>query len=372
MSKHTIRKDKTCLNCNYVVENKFCSNCGQENSDTRKSFHHLFIHFFEDLTHYENSFWKTIKNLLFRPASLTKEYLSGKRMSYLAPIRLYIFISFVTFFMISVLPDGNSEKNDANQKEKIKSNTKNIGILKVSFDDEEINNKIKKIESPQGKKIEKLLEDGLLTKKEADTLISYSEKSFEKQNDSFIMGSTRFKSIQELDSLQKFGKNKLSPMKYWLSKKLFKVTHNFNREQLKEKFLESFQHNLPKALFIYMPIFAFLLWLFHGKKKYYYFDHGIFTLHFFSFLLTIVLLYNLLVTFVDAFNFKNFSDVFSAILIFIVIIWIIFYFFRAHRRFYNETRLISRLKSIGLFILNFFFISIVLSFIVLYSLINIH
>lgn len=96
MSKKILRKDKTCLNCRYVVENKFCPNCGQENSDTRKTFHHLFLHFFEDLTHYENAFWKTIKNLILKPANLTKEYLSGKRLSYLAPVRLYIFISFLT------------------------------------------------------------------------------------------------------------------------------------------------------------------------------------------------------------------------------------------------------------------------------------
>ena len=101
--KSPIRKDKTCLNCNHVVAERFCPNCGQENTDTRKTFYHLFVHFFEDLTHYENAFWKTIRNLLFKPAALTKEYLSGKRLSYLAPVRLYIFISFVTFLFINVL-----------------------------------------------------------------------------------------------------------------------------------------------------------------------------------------------------------------------------------------------------------------------------
>jgi hypothetical protein len=114
MSKSPLRKDKTCLNCRYVVENRFCPNCGQENTDTRKTFYHLFVHFFEDLTHYENAFWKTIKNLLFKPAALTKEYLSGKRLSYLAPIRLYIFISFITFFLIilrSKTMDGYCNSN---------------------------------------------------------------------------------------------------------------------------------------------------------------------------------------------------------------------------------------------------------------------
>ena len=116
MGKTVLRKDKTCLNCRYVVENRFCPNCGQENTDIQKTFHHLFIPFFEDLTHYENAFWKSIKNLLFKPATLTKEYLSGKRLSYLAPVRLYIFISFVTFFLITVFPNEKSGLVNINEK----------------------------------------------------------------------------------------------------------------------------------------------------------------------------------------------------------------------------------------------------------------
>ena len=133
MSKNKIRIDKTCLNCNYVVESKFCPNCGQENVETRKSFYHLFVHFFEDLTHYENAFWRTIKNLLLKPAALTKEYLSGKRMSYLAPVRLYIFISFATFFIFSVLPNQKELKS---KSEKNKFDLAHVGTIKTSTDKE--------------------------------------------------------------------------------------------------------------------------------------------------------------------------------------------------------------------------------------------
>lgn len=104
MSKSKIRNDKTCLNCRFMVEHKFCPNCGQENTDIRKTFHHLFIHFFEDLTHYENAFWRTIKNLILKPSPLTKEYLSGKRLSYCASVTLYIFINFITYLLIAILP----------------------------------------------------------------------------------------------------------------------------------------------------------------------------------------------------------------------------------------------------------------------------
>ena len=137
MSKKTYRKDKTCLNCKHVVENKFCPNCGQENTDTRKTFHHLFLHFFEDLTHYENAFWRTIKNLLFRPASLSKEYLSGKRLSYLAPVRLYIFISFVTFFLIAVFPN-DEKKLIKTEKDKTIIGTKGNYITYDEYDEKDI------------------------------------------------------------------------------------------------------------------------------------------------------------------------------------------------------------------------------------------
>ena len=110
MSKEKLRIDKTCLNCNYVVDQRYCPNCGQENTISTKSFHHIFIHFFEDLTHYDNAFWRTIFYLFFKPAALTKAYLSGKRLSFLAPVRLYIFISFVTFLLLSLFPTSDTKE----------------------------------------------------------------------------------------------------------------------------------------------------------------------------------------------------------------------------------------------------------------------
>lgn len=202
MSKSKIRNDKTCLNCRYVVENKFCSNCRQENSDTRKTYHHLFIHFFEDLTHYENAFWKTIRNLLFKPATLTKEYLSGKRLSYLAPIRLYIFISFITFFLITIFPNKESEP--------------------VKID-----------------------------KKKAET------KTTKDSKEEYEIFGERYKSVKELDSIQKNSpkSDKLSDFNYWITKKVLIVSENNTNKEIIKKFLESFLNNLPKVLFVFIPFF---------------------------------------------------------------------------------------------------------------------
>ena len=317
--KNPLRKDKTCLNCNYVVEHRYCGNCGQENIEPRKTFHHLFVHFFEDLTHYENAFWKTIKNLILKPAALTKEYLSGKRMSYLAPVRLYIFVSFVTFFFITLL----------------------------SGSDEMI-------------KLHKSNKEEAVTEKEKKHFLSFGDK--------------HYKNVEELDSIQQYGKpnEKLSSFNYWLDRKVLMVEEHNTMEEIVEKFKESFVHNLPKVLFIYMPIFAFMLWLFHSKRKWYYFDHGIFTLHYFSFLLLMLLILFLIKKILFAFGETTIVDFIYNSIQFVGGIWMVYYFFPAHHRFYGESRLSTVLKGSILYLLNSIIVFIVLTLAALYTFINLH
>ena len=320
MSEDPLRKDKTCLNCRYVVENRFCSNCGQENTDTRKTFHHLFIHFFADLTHYENAFWKTIKNLLFKPATLTRAYLSGKRLSYLAPVRLYIFISFITFFLITVFPNRDSTSSNSND----------------------------------GKVMVKSAKEQVIEKRKVNVF------------------GVEFNSLKELDSIQKQApqSEKMSDFNYWIVEKVLTVTENNTKEELLEKFLESFLHNLPKVLFIFMPFFAFNLWVFHNKKRWYYFDHGIFTLHYFSFLLLLFLLLFLTDKVLSLFQESSILSFLSGAINFVGFGWMVYYFYPAHHRFYRETRLVSFLKSSFLFLINFIIVIILLTTFAFYTFIN--
>ena len=350
MSKSKIRTDKTCLNCRYVVENRFCPNCGQENTDTRKTFHHLFIHFFEDLTHYENAFWKTIRHLLFKPATLTKEYLSGKRLSYLAPIRLYIFISFVTFFLITLFPPSSPDFMNVDAK-----------------------NQTEKPEQPKETKIKEINAENP-SKKNLDSIqkaIIKSEIKEGKANNIFNFG---IESVRELDSIQKLGKqgDKFNSFEYWFLKKGLTVTENNTTEQILEKGKESFIHNFPKVLLMYMPIFAFFLWLFHNKKRWYYFDHGIFTLHYYSFLLLINLILFIVQKTASFIGYNSLLNFTTGLINTAGIIWMIFYFYPAHHRFYGETRLISFLKSSLLFFINFVLIIIILSIFAIYTFINLH
>ncbi|MFV8373647.1 DUF3667 domain-containing protein [Flavobacterium sp. LB2P74] len=337
MSKSKIRNDKTCLNCRYVVENRFCPNCGQENTDTRKTFHHLFIHFFEDLTHYENAFWRTIKNLLFKPSALTKEYLSGKRLSYLAPVRLYIFISFITFLLIAIFP------SEINSSEKIVEKEATITTKNKSF-------------------------QNTISKNDSVKKIQTNSKG---ENQLFNFG---YDSVEQLDSIQKQApeSKKLSDFNYWMNKKIQIIKQNNTQSEIIEKFISSFNHNLPKVLFVFMPIFAFFLWLFHNKKRWYYFDHGIFTLHYFSFLLLIFLLLFLINKGLTPFSESSLVSFIQIVINFIGIGWMFYYFYPAHHRFYGETRFISFLKSSLLFFINFVLIIIILSIFAIYTFINLH
>ena len=100
MSRHHLRPNNTCLNCGHIVEERFCTHCGQENLEPKETVGHLISHFFEDLTHFDGKFFVTVKDLIIKPGFLTREYVAGRRMSYLNPIRMYIFISAMFFLVL--------------------------------------------------------------------------------------------------------------------------------------------------------------------------------------------------------------------------------------------------------------------------------
>jgi hypothetical protein len=61
---------------------------------------HLVRHFFEDITHFDGKFFTTLKDLIVKPGFLTREYVAGRRVAYLNPIRMYIFISAIFFIAL--------------------------------------------------------------------------------------------------------------------------------------------------------------------------------------------------------------------------------------------------------------------------------
>ena len=99
MSHSPERKEKNRLNCGTIVRGRICHVCGQENTEPKETFFGMVTHFFNDITHFDGKFFTTLKDLLFKPGFLSAEYMRGRRMSYLNPIRMYVFTSAI-FFLI--------------------------------------------------------------------------------------------------------------------------------------------------------------------------------------------------------------------------------------------------------------------------------
>lgn len=108
------RKATTCPNCGTALAAKmnFCSTCGQENHDLKVPIGHLIYEVVEGIFHFDTKFWTTTKAIFTRPGRITKDFLEGRRARYVPPVRLYIFVSFVFFFLVSVLSDRGIDAVD--------------------------------------------------------------------------------------------------------------------------------------------------------------------------------------------------------------------------------------------------------------------
>src|SRR5258705_656622 len=102
---------------------RFCHVCGQENIVPKESFGKLVLHFFYDITHFDGKFFESVKDLLFRPGFLSKEYIKGRRTSYLNPVRMYVFTSaifFLIFFMMVNPKDWKGNDDEVfNKKQRL-------------------------------------------------------------------------------------------------------------------------------------------------------------------------------------------------------------------------------------------------------------
>jgi predicted RNA-binding Zn-ribbon protein involved in translation (DUF1610 family) len=82
---HHVASD--CPNCGAVVAGHYCHECGQEtvlHPPSAREFVHEFIGHYVAL---EGKLWKSLLLLLFRPGQLTLEYINGRRVRYIQPLK---------------------------------------------------------------------------------------------------------------------------------------------------------------------------------------------------------------------------------------------------------------------------------------------
>jgi hypothetical protein len=310
------RKEKDCLNCGTVVQGRYCQNCGQENVIPKETFWHMVTHFFYDITHFDSNFFHTIHHLVLKPGFLSKEYMNGRRASYLHPIKMYVFTSAIFFLLFfSLFKTKDTTIIDVEKPLAIKE--RNDYIISLQ-------NKLKKDAN---------------NKKLIDKIILFQDTSRQftaKDTVDIDLNVLDYKNIAEYDSFQ----NRLpsSQRDGWLKKRLIKQRINLvnkfkeNPNEALTKLLEGLFHRLPYLLFVSLPLFAFILKLVYLRRKQFYFaDHGVFTIHLYVFSF-ILLLFIFGFDKLQKFSGWGFLNTFEVILF----LWMIFHLYFAMHYFYKQ------------------------------------
>ncbi|MCM4150871.1 DUF3667 domain-containing protein [Arenibacter sp. N53] len=106
-----------CKNCKTQFTGKYCPNCGQSVYEFEKPFRFLIVDLAGNIFAFDTRIWKSMTSLIFRPGKFAQEYLSGYRARYMSPFRLYIFMSFIFFLLLSIYAGRKIQISEKDRQE---------------------------------------------------------------------------------------------------------------------------------------------------------------------------------------------------------------------------------------------------------------
>ena len=351
----------SCLNCGHPLDltDRYCAYCGQINTTKRLTLKDFLSEFVLSVFTYDSRFWHTLKDLLFKPGTITRNYVDGKRFHYANPFRFFLSASIFYFILIGALsffkggvteganPNflGSGEPVEEEQIEAIFQDS--IGSKLTGLPNAINVNISKSLDEIQKEAIEsnreKLRQDsiqkltgrpsGYLPEKDMDTLIAI-ERFFRKLDvfTSFRKETEINDTAQALDSLDYSS----SKMNIWIYNK----TEAIERvEKNPLKFGQYMLSKIPFFLFFFAPLFALFFWLIYSKKKVNYMEHLVFIFHVFSWIFVVLLVCLIPDTLLPT------QKLLAGITLFLIGP---FYFYKALRNFYSQNRLNTIIKFVFL------------------------
>ena len=88
-----------CANCATPLQGPWCHACGQSGEDFHRSILRLGAEVVEGLIHADGRLWRTLPDLMLRPGRLTRNYLEGHRAPQIPPLRLFLVV-LLTLFVV--------------------------------------------------------------------------------------------------------------------------------------------------------------------------------------------------------------------------------------------------------------------------------
>jgi hypothetical protein len=276
---------RRCDNCGTEVTRKFCGACGQKLAAPVHSLWHFAQEAAEDVTHADSRLWRTLWALFFRPGFLTLEFLQGRRARYLPPLRLYLVLSVVFFLFASASRHQPSVVQldtpaHASPTVTVKPLRGNTGLLGGPVG-ETTEQRVKRVcvdwgyQGPLHERVSAAWQDA------CPKLVADGGRSL----------------------------------------------------------TESYLHNLPRAMFIFMPLLAGVMMLLYLRPRHYYVEHLLLLLHNHAFVfLSITLLWLLSVPLFFM------AGLLRAVLFF----YVVWYTYRSMRVVYRQGRLLTGVKYVAL------------------------
>lgn len=97
-----------CANCATPLLGPWCHQCGQLAEDFHRSTWRLLGEAVEGLFHFDGRLWRTLPHLFLRPDRLTRDFLDGHRAPQVPPLRLFLVVLLLVFTCGSIGGAGSA------------------------------------------------------------------------------------------------------------------------------------------------------------------------------------------------------------------------------------------------------------------------
>ena len=265
-----------CENCGAQLQGHWCGHCGQAAVDYRRSFRHVVADVLDSFLNWDSKFFATIALLILKPWRLTNEFLAGKRVRYVNPLRLYLLASILFFFAVNY-----GAKDLRLQPGKISPK-----------DRAELEADLKKGDLPPA------------AREQLEALLLESPSPSSSLQSTSPSPATNVPSpppAPETDKQrQEYGKIGERPFVVFDEAKSTTPFERWIEARAKEKmgehgtkmglFIATLFSNLPYMMLCCIPLFAFVLRILYLRRHIFYIDHLIYALHIHTFAYTGIML----------------------------------------------------------------------------------
>ena len=303
-----------CRNCGRDLPGAYCPSCGQKAGPLRQPVHRFVVDAFVEFFGIDGRVWPTLAALVVKPGTLTREYLAGRRQTYLRPLRVYLVSTLLFFFLLSIVDPisrvGDDVFNSSDrQTVRVADRAADLdSLLAAGFaplDDERRDARAYRADvdslallmSAPGVDLESDLEDAhddledALEELRSDSLDRVAELR-RARLERAMLATMPPDSLVELDVLRGAA-NLVYPdstplftgaAEDWLLRNeslrgMSDAPTNAQKVDHVKRFLRTVIGYVPTVLFIVLPVFALLLKVLYVRRGWYYSEHLIFGLH---------------------------------------------------------------------------------------------